>query len=116
MERQERSAMAVLEVNEKWGLDQTLTGPFLTIPLKETRTLNDKEEIIRSHLHVLPENLHITGKVVPEEKKRGIYKTVVYQVAMRITGHLLLSPSLLEQISNRKSSTIHFSYAWAFRT
>ncbi len=98
MERQERSAMAVLEVSEKWGLDQTITGPFLTIPLKETRFHEGKEEYIRSQLHVLPEELIIDGKVVPEEKKRGIYKTVVYQAAMRIKGHLVLPASLLEQI------------------
>lgn len=102
MERQERSISAALEVSEKWGLDQTITGPFLTIPLKETRTLNDKEEYIWNHLHVLPEELNIFGKVVPEEKKRGIYKTVVYESGMRISGHLLLSPTLLDQISEQE--------------
>jgi inner membrane protein len=102
MERQERSAMAVLEVSEKWGLDQCVTGPFLTIPLKETRILEGKEEYIRSQLHVLPEELIIDGKVVPEEKKRGIYKTVVYQAAMRIKGHLVLPASLLEQIGEQE--------------
>jgi len=101
MERQERSISAALEVSEKWGLDQTITGPFLTIPLKETRTLNGKEEYIWSHLHVLPEELNISGKVVPEEKKRGIYKTVVYESGMRISGNLVLPASLLDQISEQ---------------
>jgi len=98
LERQERSSLAAWEISEKWGLEQILTGPYLTIPLKETRMQKDKEEIIRHNLHVLPEELHIRGKVVPEEKKRGIYTTVVYQSAMNIGGNLRLSPSLLEQI------------------
>lgn len=102
MERQERSAIAALEVSEKWGLDQTITGPFLTIPLKETRTLNGKEEHIWNHLYVLPEELKIMGKVVPEEKKRGIYLTVVYESAMRISGHLVLPATLLEQIGEQE--------------
>ena len=102
LERQERSSIAALEISEKWGLDQTLTGPFLTVPLKEIRLLKDKEEIIRRHLHVLPEDLQVEGKVVPEEKKRGIYTTVVYQSAMRITGQLVLNPSLLEQIADQE--------------
>ena len=62
LERQERSALAVLEVSEKWGLDQCITGPYLTIPLKETRTLNGKEELVWNQLHVLPEQLDIFGK------------------------------------------------------
>lgn len=102
MERQERSAIAALEVSEKWGLDQCITGPFLTIPLKETRSHKGKEEYIRNQLYVLPEELIINGKVVPEEKKRGIYKTVVYQSAMRLTGHLELPASLLEQIGEQE--------------
>lgn len=102
VERQDRSASAVLEVSEKWGLDQTITGPFLTIPLKESRIREGKEEYIRKQLYVLPEELHITGNVVPEEKKRGIYKTVVYQAEMKITGHIQVPAPLLEQISEHE--------------
>lgn len=101
--------MAALEISEKWGLQQKLTGPFLTIPLKEIRTLNEKEEVIRRQLHILPEELSINGKVVPETKNRGIYETVVYSAAMQITGQLLLSPTLLEQIGEQEivNSTLY---------
>lgn len=106
LERQDRSASAVLEVSEKWGLDQTITGPFLSIPQKETKIIDTKDdtkvEYIRKQLHVLPEQLLITGNVVPEEKKRGIYKTVVYQAEMGISGQILLSESLREQISEHE--------------
>ena len=102
LERQERSALAVLEVSEKWGLDQCITGPYLTIPLKETRTLNGKEELVWNQLHVLPEQLDIFGNVVPEVKKRGIYKTVVYESALHISGHLQLNATLLEQIGEQE--------------
>jgi len=102
LERQERSALAVLEVSEKWGLDQCITGPYLTIPLKDTQILNEKEDLIWSQLHVLPEQLSIFGKVVPEQKKRGIYKTVVYESALRINGHLQLPATLLEQIGEQE--------------
>jgi inner membrane protein len=109
LERQERSSLAAWEISEKWGLEQIITGPYLTIPLKEIRTLNEKEEVIRRQLHILPEDLSINGKVVPEEKKRGIYQTVVYSAGMRITGQLLLSPALLEQIAEQKivNSTLY---------
>lgn len=102
LERQERSALAVREVSEKWALDQCITGPYLTIPLKDTRILNEKEENVWSQLHALPEQLSIFGKVVPEEKKRGIYKTVVYESALHISGHLRLPATLLEQIGEQE--------------
>lgn len=51
IERQERNTEAILEVSEKWGLDQTILEPFLTIPLKETMIQNGKEEYQWSQLH-----------------------------------------------------------------
>jgi len=48
VERQDRSQQAILEVSEKWGLDQTITGPFITVPLKETHMNEGKELITRS--------------------------------------------------------------------
>lgn len=98
-ERQERSQEAVREVSEKWGVEQTITGPYLTIPLKEIRIQNGREEPVHTFLHVLPEDLQIRGRVVPEEKKRGIFRVVVYHSALLLEGSLRLTPELLEQVN-----------------
>lgn len=102
LERQERNNEAILEVSEKWGLDQTILGPYISIPLKETRIQNGKEEHHRTQVHILPEQLSISGKVEPEEKKRGIYKMAVYQAGMKISGHFQLPAAILEQINEQE--------------
>lgn len=102
VERQDRNSEAILEVSEKWGLDQTILGPFLSIPLKETRIQDEKEEYHWSQLHILPEQLSIAGDVKPEEKKRGIYKMVVYQAGIKISGHFQIPEPLLEQIAGKE--------------
>jgi inner membrane protein len=102
IERQDRNTEAILEVSEKWGLDQTILGPFLTIPLKETMIQNGKEEYQWSQLHILPEQLSISGSAEPQQKKRGIYKMVVYQSHLLIRGHFQVPESLLEQIGGQQ--------------
>jgi len=101
-ERQDRSLEATVEVSEKWGLDQTIQGPFISIPLKETR-INDGHEIsTRNLLHILPEQLILNGNVVPEEKKRGIYKMVVYQADLKIKGYFRVPEPLLARIGEQE--------------
>lgn len=102
IERQERSQEAILEVSEKWGLDQIILGPFITIPLKEMQIIDKKEVYSRNQLHILPDQLKIQGNVVPEEKKRGIYEMVVYQAGLNITGHFRVPASLHEQIAEQE--------------
>jgi inner membrane protein len=102
IERQDRNNEAILEVSEKWGLDQTILGPFLTIPLKETVVQNGKEEYHWSQLHILPEHLSISGNAEPRQKKRGIYKMVVYQAHLRISGHFQVPEPLMEQIRGQQ--------------
>ncbi len=89
-ERQYRRDEAVLEVSQKWGQPQTLTGPILTIPYTYAST--DKDEIIRSSIgyaHFLPEVLVIGGELFPEIRKRGIYEVVLYGSSLNIEGGFL---------------------------
>jgi inner membrane protein len=102
VERQDRSDEAVLEVSKKWGLDQTILGPYISIPLKETQINEGKKVYTRSQLHVLPEKLFIKGNVETEEKKRGIYDMIVYQTGLKISGHFQVQASLLEQIKEQQ--------------
>lgn len=101
-ERQERSQEATVEVSQKWGLDQTIQGPFISVPLRAVR-MNDGHEIsTRDLLHILPEQLFLNGNVVPEEKKRGIYKIVVYQAELKMQGHFRVPEPLLAQIGEQE--------------
>ncbi|MFH0891613.1 MAG: cell envelope integrity protein CreD [Candidatus Falkowbacteria bacterium] len=89
-DRENRQADAFREISEKWGLEQTVTGPILTVPYKtvteiqvagETRT----SEQVR-YAHFLPEKLEVNGTLNPETRKRGIYEVAVYTADLEIKG------------------------------
>jgi inner membrane protein len=77
-ERSQNQSAVVNEVIQKWGLSQVITGPILTIPYK----YNDKT----AYAYFLPEKLDINGKVEPEIRNRGIYKVILYNAKLNMTG------------------------------
>lgn len=90
-ERQNLQSDAVNDISSIWGNAQTITGPVLTIPYYryEKQVQEDKSVKYlkyRELIHILPENLIINGKVLPQQKHRNIYETVVYNSKLNITG------------------------------
>lgn len=93
-ERQARRNLVVAEINQKWGGSQTVTGPFFTIPYKSF--YKDEEGQVQftiHHLHVLPEQVDISGEIAPEVRYRGIYEAVLYNTRLRFDGRFTF-PSL----------------------
>ena len=86
-ERQARSNEVVNEVSSKWGYNQTITGPMLTIPCNVWLTgQNGVPKAKLKYSYFLPENLQITGTVEPEIRYRGLYEVIVYNSKLNITG------------------------------
>ena len=84
-ERQEHRDCAIEEVSEKWSGYQSLTGPFLSIPYHE---YNEKKKCVETHyLHVMPENLKVTGNISTQKLHRGIYDVVVYNSDLQFSGN-----------------------------
>jgi len=89
-ERQNRQEEAVREVSEKWGSEQTITGPILSIPYKKNveslvnGVVSDNSVI--QYAHFLPNELKIEGEINPEIRKRGIYEVVVYDTQLKLSG------------------------------
>lgn len=92
-EREARREEVTREISSKWGLDQTIIGPIISIPFHidvhhhsngKTRTTRETR-----YLHLLPENLEINGTVTPETRYRGIYESVVYKSRLRMSGKFL---------------------------
>jgi inner membrane protein len=87
-ERQQRYQDVFTEIASKWGLDQTLSGPVLTIPYQVN--LENKEGKLETHirhLHVLPDDLKMDARLNPELRYRGIYEVVVYNAEISVTGY-----------------------------
>lgn len=86
-ERESQRYKAIAEVSRSWGLRQTITGPILTIPYRETW----KDEENKTHtqirrVHFLPEQLQVEGNLLPDVRYRGIYEVVLYRAALKIRG------------------------------
>jgi len=86
-ERQTIRNGAISEVSSKWGEEQTLGGPVVSVPYVYVQ-VNDKgaKEYLTAFAHFLPDELKITGKIVPEKRYRGIYVVVLYNVILEIEG------------------------------
>ena len=92
-ERENRREEVTREISSKWGLDQTVIGPIISVPFhaEVSNHSNGRTRTTREtrYLHVLPENLDINGTVIPETRYRGIYESVVYKSRLRLSGNFL---------------------------
>ena len=97
-ERESRRDTVLQEINQKWGYSQTITGPFFTVPYKSFRKKDkDDTEFCIRYLHILPENIHISGKIDPQIRYRSIYEAVLYNVQISMEGSFTI-PELGQSI------------------
>ncbi len=86
-ERQGLEQNVISEISSKWGAEQSLTGPILTIPYLETENSGTPNEKVKTkYLNILPEKLDITGELNPKIKKRSIYKAILYSTEISLSG------------------------------
>ena len=88
-DRQHRSESVKSEISSKWGNAQTITGPILQIPFdsyNESDISRNTRKKSTDYIYFLPENLNIDGEVIPEMRYRSIYKVVVYNSQLTISG------------------------------
>lgn len=74
------------EVSNKWGARQVITGPVLTVPFKTVSIEDGKEIMHLAYAHFLPEKLSINGTIDPEIRNRSIYKVILYNTKLNVSG------------------------------
>lgn len=87
-EREDTREEAINEVSDKWGNQQAVIGPILSVPYKAQTS--DKNGNTVNYAHFLPEVINIEGNLNPEHRKRGIYEVVVYNSGLKINGEFSL--------------------------
>ena len=80
--------VAAQQIGAKWGGAQTLTGPFLVIPVAATRTIEYPladgtvgqrlETVPAAPLVLMPDTLEINSELNTEMRRRGVFETPVY--------------------------------------
>lgn len=87
-ERETRKSGVIDEISSKWGHAQTITGPVISIPYKKYfEDKNGKMSHSVMYMHFLPERLDIKTDLFPKIRYRGIYKSVLYNTQMELTGN-----------------------------
>lgn len=86
-DREATRASVEREVAEKWGGQQSLVGPILSVPYRY-RTQGPNGEVLThvGYTRFLPSILDIEGEVRPEIRYRGIYEVALYDVGLKWSG------------------------------
>lgn len=90
-ERRDRRDSVAEEISQKWGNEQTIIGPVISVPYKQSLENDGKVEQTIRYAHFLPDDLNIKGSIATEVRYRGIYKVIVYNSNLSISGNF---PSL----------------------
>ena len=93
-EREEARNEAVLEVTDSWGGNQSIVGPWITVPYlyhwteKQTsgNRVNNFSHTETRYATFLPEALNITGTSASQIRKRGIFKVPLYTLSLKVNG------------------------------
>ena len=100
-ERQARRDTAVNEITASWGKEQEIVGPVLVVPYRyavktyKTEIVNGRTEkvlvsdTVTARAYFLPSKLKIDAKLDPQTRHRSIYKAVVYNGQIALTGEFL---------------------------
>ncbi len=86
-ERALRRAAVEKDVSSKWASPQTVSGPYLYVPYKKMIPGSDgKPFAFSGYFFILPEQLSIAGNIDTEERRRSIYKVLLYKTQVSGTG------------------------------
>jgi len=89
-DRMNRERNVEAEVSSKWGGAQQITGPMLVVPVQRRREPDpDRPQrplTEHSRFHAAPDNLKVSGNMVPEVRYRGIYEVLLYRSEITLTG------------------------------
>ena len=88
------------EIAATWGDTQTLAGPIMVVPFVEKHRVDEKvkepggatrtftsQKFINKYSIVLPKELDVDVSIEEEQRKRGIYKSLVYKANAEISGY-----------------------------
>ena len=92
-DRQATAELTTHEVMQKWSLSQTVRGPVLSIPYIERSFDTNGKELKEEtrEFYLLPKTLKVDGTIIPQERKRSIYETVVYESELQLSGQFDIS-------------------------
>jgi inner membrane protein len=94
-ERGNRQDEVMREISNSWGGQQSITGPVLSVPYYTSVRDNDGTvRSVKEYLHLLPEQINVSGNIRAEKRKRKIYQMAVYKGNFDISGNFKVDKSV----------------------
>ena len=101
-DRQDQANTAQASINAGWGGAQVLSGPLLVVPFRTTQTQNDTADgktvsrvvEVEKLFYIAPQANKVATSIVPEERRKSIYRSVLYSAAVSGEAHFALPPDL----------------------
>ncbi|WP_020567487.1 cell envelope integrity protein CreD [Neolewinella persica] len=88
-DRQRLRDAAQEEVASKWGMEQMVGGPVISVPYSYDKLSADGKTSTSNsgYAHFLPNVIDVQGQLNPEERYRGIFVVVLYNTKLQIRGN-----------------------------
>lgn len=101
-DRESQSQTAQSAINAGWGGPQIVAGPIVVVPFRTTQTQN--EEVggklvsrtveVEKLLYISPVQNAVTTSIKPEERRKSIYRSVLYEAEVKGAASFALPPDL----------------------
>jgi len=101
-DRQSQRDEANQSITAGWGAEQSIAGPLLVLPYRDTTTetvVENGQSVTRSRdvmreLTIAPERVEIATDLKPDLRKRAIYEAVVYAAKVSGKARFVFPPDL----------------------
>ena len=101
-DRQQQSQTAQDSINAGWGGPQVVAGPVIVVPFRTTQVQNEQVNgqtvsrtvEVEKYLYISPVENRVTTNVKPEERRKSIYSTVLYEAEVRGAARFALPADL----------------------
>lgn len=94
-EREQRQNEVTAEISSKWASAQTVAGPVIVVPYI-SRT-DSGRVAVKHNLYLLPEQLNINGKLLPEVRHRSLYEVTLYKSQLTLSG--VVDPAYVQKLN-----------------
>jgi len=86
-ERQDRARDVREEIASKWGKEQTLQAPILSVPwVKRTVLKSGKVDVEERWTRLFPEVLAVDVDVAPQVRRRSLFEVPLYTATVECKG------------------------------
>lgn len=97
-DRQSQAQTALAEINAGWGGAQVLSGPIIVVPFRTTTTTTDEHgthtQEVEKLFYISAVDHRVQTSVAPEERRKSIYRAVLYSAEVKGEAHFALPPDL----------------------